>query len=271
MPAGDAMPAVNNTPAGDGVPSGRTPPAGDVVDVWWFDTRAVTIGPADAADLDRGERARAEAFLFPADRHRHQVAHTMLRRVLAGYTGTAPAGLLLGRGPCPHCGAAGKPVLLPVSGPPPAGAAPPGSPGPAMVPAFSLAHSGDMVVIAVAGRPVGVDVEADAVGCVCPLAQMLHPADAARMAGLDERERHAAIITCWVLAEAVLKSTGQCIRHGLDGFPVRPRQAAELSVNGCTVRQLAAPPGYRAAVALAGARAPTPRTVAAPAPAGVVA
>jgi 4'-phosphopantetheinyl transferase len=115
-----------------------------------------------------------------------------------------------------------------------------------------------MVVIAVAGRPVGVDVEQDdAARCVCLLAGQLHPADAAWVAGLGwreraERDRHQAIITCWVRAEAVLKCTGQGIGHGLGGFPVRPGQSGDLSANGCTVRELAAPPGYRAAVALAG-------------------
>ena len=219
-------------------------PAGDLVDVWWFDTRAVTTGQAGLADLDRGERDRAEAFLFPADRHRYQVAHLMLRRVLAGYTGTPPGALRLGRERCPHCGAPGKPVL---------------EPGPGPAPSFSLTHSGDMVIIAVAGRPVGVDVERDAAGCVCSLAQALHPADAAWVAGLSEPDRHQAIITCWVRAEAMLKCTGQGIGHGLGGFPVRPGGAAGPGVNGCTVRQVPAPEGYRAAVALAGAGRPVLR------------
>jgi 4'-phosphopantetheinyl transferase len=226
-----------------------------MIDVWWFDTRTVTVGPSGLADLDQGERDRAEAFLFPADRHRYQVAHLMLRRVLADYTGTPPGQLPLGRDQCPHCGAAGKPVLLPGPG---AGL------GADTVPSFSLAHSGDTVLIAVAGRPVGVDVERDAAGCVCSLAEALHPADAAWLAGLGEPERHEAIITCWVRAEAVLKCTGQGIGHGLGGFPVRPGGAAGRSVNGCTVRQLAAPPGYRAAVALAGTGRLTPRVAAGP-------
>ena len=232
---------------GNTAPHGRTVPAGDAVDVWWFDTRTVTVGPAGLADLDHGERKQAEAFLFPADRCRYRVAHLMLRRVLAGYTGTTPASLRFGRGRCPRCAAAGKPVLLPASGR-----------GARTVPSFSLAHSGDMVLIAVAGRPVGVDVEADAAGCVCSLALALHPADAARVASLGERERHEAIITCWVRAEAVLKATGQGIGHGLADFPVGIGQATGLSVNGCTVREVAAPPGYLAAFALTGAGGVTP-------------
>ena len=247
VPDGGTVPPHETPPAADAQLSRNAVPSGDTVDVWWFGTRAVAVSPAGLAALDSGERARAEAFLFPADRHRYQVAHLMLRQVLASYTGGAPGQLTLGREPCPRCGAAGRPVLLP-------------GPGlaPGAVPSFSLAHSGDMVVIAVAGRPVGVDTEQDAAGCVCALMQALHPADAAWLAALAERQRHEAIITCWVRAEAVLKCTGQGIGHGLGGFPVRPGRAGDLSVNGCTVvngctlHQLAAPAGYRAAVALAG-------------------
>lgn len=242
MPSSSTVPQCETVVPGTAVPAWNAVPSGDMVDVWWFDTRTVALTPAGLASLDRGERSRAEAFLFPADRHRYQVAHVMMRQVLASYTGTAPGQLPLGRGHCPRCGEAGKPVLLPESGAP-------------AVPSFSLAHSGDMVVIAVAGRPVGVDVERDAAGCVCPLAPALHPADAAWLEGMQERERHEAIITCWVRAEAVLKCTGQGIGHGLDGFPVRPGRSTGLSVNGCAVRALAAPAAYRAAVALAGSAA----------------
>jgi 4'-phosphopantetheinyl transferase len=243
MTPGDAVSLGGTAARGSRALSRNTVLSDGMIDVWWFDTRTVTVGPSDLADLDRGERSRAEAFMFPADRHRYQVAHMMLRRVLASYTGTRPGRLPLSRQQCPHCGAPGKPVLLPGPGP---------GPGADTVPSFSLAHSGDAVVIAVAGRPVGVDVERDAAGCVCSLAEALHPADTAWLAGLGEPERHEAIITCWVRAEAVLKCTGQGIGHGLGGFPVRPGGAAGSGVNGCTVRQLTAPPGYRAAVALAG-------------------
>jgi 4'-phosphopantetheinyl transferase len=261
MTPGDAVSLGGTAARGSRVLSRNTVLSGGMIDVWWFDTRSVTVGPSGLAGLDRGERSRAEAFMFPADRHRYQVAHTMLRRVLASYTGTPPGQLPLGRERCPRCGAAGKPVLLP--GPRP-------GPGADTVPSFSLAHSGDMVVIAVADGPVGVDVERDAAGCVCSVAKALHPADAAWLAGLAEPDRHEAIITCWVRAEAVLKCTGEGIGHGLGGFPVRPGQAGGHGaeghgVNGCAVRQLPTPAGYRAAVALAGAGRLTPRVISAPA------
>jgi len=247
VPSGSTVPRYETAVPGNAASSRNGVPSGDTVDVWWSDTRAVAVTPAGPAALDRGERDRAEAFLFPADRHRYQVAHVMLRQVLASYTGIAPGALPLSREPCPRCGEPGRPVLRPRSGAP-------------AVPSFSLAHSGDMVVIAVAGRPVGVDVEQDGDRCVCSLAGELHPADTAWVTGLgSEPERHQAIITCWVRAEAVLKCTGQGIGHGLGGFPVRPGRSAGLSAGGCTVRGLAAPAGYRAAVALAGGAAPAVR------------
>jgi 4'-phosphopantetheinyl transferase len=223
------------------------------VDLWWFDARAEILRPADAAVMDAGERRRARARLFAADRHRFEVAHVRLRQVLAGYLGAAPGDLSFGRERCPRCGrAAGRPVLRPGPGP-----------GARAAPCFSLAHSGDLVLIAVAGRPVGADLERDRPGCVCPVTGVLHPGDAAALAALAEPDRHRAVIGCWVRAEAVLKCTGEGIAHGLTGLRVRPPGANPgriHRVRGCSLRGLAAPPGYQAALALAGPGPVTPVT-----------
>jgi 4'-phosphopantetheinyl transferase len=202
-------------------------------EVWWFDIREVTLGPADLADLDPRETARATAFVFPADRHRYQVAHVMLRRVLAGRLGSEPGRLAFARQRCPACGGpSGKPVLASL---------PPGkSAGSGL--SFSLAHSGDTVAIAVARGPVGIDVERAATGCVCSLAPAMHPEDTALAEALPESERHAAIIRWWVRMEAVLKYTGTGIAHGMDAFPVLRAE--------CCFADLTAPKGYQAALAL---------------------
>src|SRR5690348_18050814 len=98
-------------------------------EVWWFDIREVTLRPADLADLDPWETARAAAFVFPADRHRYQVAHVMLRRVLAGHLGTDPSRLTFGRQPRPTCGSpSGKPVLTGTHAVLARGSDPPGTP-----------------------------------------------------------------------------------------------------------------------------------------------
>jgi 4'-phosphopantetheinyl transferase len=210
------------------------PPAG-CADLWWLDIRAVHPGPADLAELDQAERTKAALFAFAADRHRYLVAHVLLRRVLSGYAGISPGRLVLSREPCPCCGGPdGRPVL------PGAGS-----------PQFSLAHSGDAVLLAVAGQPAGIDVEQDPRGCMCSMSSAMHPADAAVLAALPEPERHEAIIGWWVRVEAVLKCTGEGIAHGLGTFPVVSAPGG-APVHGCSVGPVASPPGYRAALALAG-------------------
>jgi 4'-phosphopantetheinyl transferase len=261
--------ATSAPPAGAQRPARAAEAARQTVEVSWFDIRQITLSPSDLADLDVRETARAAAFVFPADRHRYQVAHVMLRRVLAGHLDTDPGSLVFGRDPCPTCGRpSGKPVL---ARPLPAGAAAPatgaGGPGPS----FSLAHSGDAVAIAVAGQPVGVDVERDATGCVCSLVTAMHPSDAEIVAVLPEPERHAAVIRWWVRAEAVLKCAGTGIGHGMDAFavlsgPARNKISAGHRLSweadvpgwpdapGCSFAPLSAPSGYQAAIALPGLR-----------------
>lgn len=253
MPAPSAR-LMPGQPAGPvpGQPAGPVLPSPAVADLWWFDTRAQIVRPRDAAVMDAGEQRRAQALLSAVGRHRYEVAHVMLRRVLARYLAAAPGEIRLGRAPCPRCARPeGRPVLLP---------------GYQAAPWFSLAHSGDLVLIAVAARPVGADLEQDPAGCVCPVREVLHPADAAALAPLAEPDRHRALIGCWVRAEAVLKCTGEGIAHGLAGLRVWP-PGAETGrahhVRGCMVRGLAAPPGYQAALAVAGPGTVIPRPMAA--------
>jgi 4'-phosphopantetheinyl transferase len=237
--------------AGASVAAGR---AGQAAEVSWFDIGEITLSPADLAGLDARETARAAAFVFPADRHRYQVAHVMLRRLLAARLGTEPGQLTFTRQPCPACGGpSGRPVLA--------------RPGPS----FSLAHSAEAVAIAVARTPVGIDVEQQPAGCVCSLTSAMHPDDAALVEALPEPDRHLAVIRWWVRAEAVLKCAGTGIAHGMNRAPVlgdpaqadpartgvpRPRLPAAPGASGwaaaagCSVTALSAPEGYQAALAL---------------------
>jgi 4'-phosphopantetheinyl transferase len=228
-------------------------PSASCADLWWFDIRSVHPGPADLADLDEAEQAKAGSFAFAADRRRYQAAHVALRRVLSGYLDVPPGRLVVGRVPCPQCGGPdGRPVLAGPDGP-----------------QFSLAHSGNAVLVAVAAQPVGADVEQEPRGCMCSMTSAMHRGDASVITVLPEPERHEAIIRWWVRAEAVLKCTGEGIAHGLDGFPVVSGPAG-APVHGCSVDSVDSPPGYRAAIALAGAAGVTKLTVRAawPQPAG---
>jgi 4'-phosphopantetheinyl transferase len=201
--------------------------------VCWYDAASIELGPADLAVLSPAERARATSLAFGVDQHRYRVAHVMLRRLLGEATASAPAWLRFGRAPCPVCGGpAGRPWL---SG--------------RDAPHFSLSHSGNAIVIAIGPDPVGIDCERLPNGCVCDLMTQMHPADASLVARLPEPRRHADILRWWVCAEAVLKSTGQGIAHGMSGFRVVPRPA-----DGRWPAQIEAPDGYVAALAVVPAR-----------------
>jgi len=273
------MTTASGRPGTAGAPRAADP-ADQTAEVSWFDTRVISLNRSDLAEMDAREKARAAAFVFPADRHRYQVAHVMLRRVLAGHLGTDPSRLTFGRRPCPTCGGpSGKPVLTGLHAASAWGGDPPGTPlaGDGAWPglSFSLAHSGEAVAIAVARGPVGIDVEREPHGCVCSLASAMHPNDAALAEALPEPERHHAVIRWWVRAEAVLKCAGTGIAHGMDAFPVLgaparnrvpsglppgPRGPLEPDVPGwaaaagCSFAALSAPRGYQAALALPGLR-----------------
>ena len=153
---------------------------------------------------------------------------------------------------CAHCGEPhGKPVI--------AG----GGPG------HSVAHSGDLIAVAVAGAPVGVDVE-QAEGRPHLLGGDGDPEALARLV-FSEAERDAlaavpadgrarAFLVGWTRKEAVTKATGDGIRAAFsevvvaaDGGPPRvaawpyPRSPREVSL-----LDLDAAAGYVAALAVIG-------------------
>ena len=140
-----------------------TVPSAGSADVWWLDITSVSVGRAELAELSLEEHKRAAAFAFRADRRRYTAAHVMLRRVLSGYLDIPPSSLIFHREPCPRCGKpTGRPALELRYGV-----------------HFSLAHSGDAVLIAVASQQVGVDVEQQPTGCVCSMSADMNAADAA--------------------------------------------------------------------------------------------
>ncbi|OEV12131.1 4'-phosphopantetheinyl transferase family protein [Streptomyces nanshensis] len=184
----------------------------------------------DADSLSEEERARAEVFQRPADRERFLVAHTALRRELAHRTGFAPADVPLVRAHCPVCGG------------------PHGRPGVAGDPLhFSLSHAGDVVLLAFAGVPVGVDVEAEpSVAVVEDVARALHPRERDELGAQAPAGRPAAFARCWTRKEAYLKGTGTGLAEepsvtyvGTGEPPAEPP--------GWRIGDIAAPEGYAAA------------------------
>ncbi len=210
----------------------------------WTAAVRVWIGPVDVPPelearcletLDAGERARAAALEQEPDRRRFTVAHGALRLLAARETGAAPAALRW------TTGRNGKPVLT----------------APWSAWHTSLSHSGGVIAVAVSpARPVGVDVQRVLPGLdVTGMSARFFPPGEAEYvaAGGDPRARADRFARLWVRKEAVVKAAGgrlwPNLRTGVHGRGLVDcaEPAGLYRVTG-----LAAPGGYRAAVALAG-------------------
>ncbi|MFC9006382.1 4'-phosphopantetheinyl transferase family protein [Streptomyces microflavus] len=113
---------------------------------------------------------------------------------------------------------------------------------------FSLSYGGDSVLIGIAARPIGVDIEpVPDVARARALARVLHPAEAAEIAANQDTALTFARI--WTRKEAYLKGTGTGLGRALDadylGLQDRP-----ASPPGWALTNLEVARGYAAAVAV---------------------
>jgi len=180
--------------------------------------------------LDHGEQERARRFRRPEDRERYRLGRAALRQVLGAWLDRDPAALRFRYGP--H----GKPALDGVGD---------------AVPHFNLAHSGDLILLAIhATSPVGVDVEHHRPDLAWePLARrVLPPAECQLLEQLPPEQRRGAFLVAWCRLEARLKARGE-------GFAGLERLHAEalsgLDSAGERTWEVVLPAGYVAAVALA--------------------
>ncbi|MDW8805218.1 4'-phosphopantetheinyl transferase superfamily protein [Streptomyces scabiei] len=204
------------------------------VDLWLIHRPA---GALSRTELDDRERARADAFIRPADGQLYTAAHVALRRLIAAYTAARPEDVRFMREPCPGCGEAhGRPAVSPP--PPPLH--------------FSLSHSGGVALVGVADRAIGVDVEklpgAETVD-ICSKA--LHPDEQAELGEAPAGEARRALFgRIWTRKEAYLKGLGTGLsrspaedylgadvgRHPSDwtmvGIPCDATHAASAAVRG---------------------------------------
>ena len=163
-----------------------------------------------------------------ASRRRWIVARAGLRALVGSYLDEDPAAVAFAPGP--H----GKPRLEPPS-----------------ELRFSLAHSGELALLAVASeRELGVDLEwvgqpRDALGLAT---RYFTNAERAAIAEAPEAERLAVFYRHWVAKEAFVKATGRGLSASLRSF--------ELEAMRWSLQLLDVPGGYAAAlVAEAPARA----------------
>jgi 4'-phosphopantetheinyl transferase len=218
-------------------------------DLWW--ARRQDASDRLAGLLDETERRRWAAYRRPEDRERFLVGCALAKAALARHTGRRPADVRFDR-TCGQCGEPhGKPLIE----------------GGGIE--HSVAHSGDLVALAVAGAPVGVDVERlderprplGGDGDPEALARLvLSAAEQAALAAVPPAGRARAFLVAWTRKEAVTKATGDGLRAtfsdvvvAADAGPPRlvswpyPRSPREVSL-----LDLDAAAGYVAALAVIG-------------------
>lgn len=192
------------------------------------------------------ERAIAAGMDSPERRRSYIAAHALLRMILGREAGVPPNELVF------TYGRRGKPELA----------------GPvAKDLQFNMAHSRDMVVVAVArGRRVGVDIEhIDEPGDVRRIAaRFLSPRDRDMIEGLPAERQRDAFLRCWTRKEAYMKARGDGVSRPLDDFEVSHSTHAGspprlLNVAGnpneperWELADLPAPRGFMAAIAVEG-------------------
>ena len=229
--------------------AGPGPLPDGTADVWW--ARRQDASDRHAGLLDETERQRWAAYRRDEDRERFLAGCALAKTALAQYTGLRPADVRFDR-TCRECGKPhGKPAL-----------------------AYgdlehSVAHSGDLVVVAVARAPVGVDVEQldsrahplGGDGDPKALARLvLSDAERTALAAVHLSARARQFLVAWTRKEAVTKATGDGLRASFSDIVVAadagpPRLVSwphPLAPESVSLRDLEVDTGYVAALAVIG-------------------
>ncbi|HEV2887692.1 MAG TPA: 4'-phosphopantetheinyl transferase superfamily protein, partial [Jatrophihabitans sp.] len=113
---------------------------------------------------------------------------------------------------------------------------------------FSLSHGGDLVLIGVAGTPVGVDVEAlPDPQVAADLTTRLHPGEQREITA--DEDPQLAFARVWTRKEAYLKGVGTGLSRGLSADYLGTCDPAALPA-GWSVLDVPVPAGYAAAAAV---------------------
>jgi len=217
------------------LPASPTDPRANFLDVWVLPVPQVRLDRVDLSVLDEQELQRAGRFARQRDRHSYLSAHLALRHLLGRQLGVAPGELSFAREPCPLCDEPhGRPRLA--------------GTGPAVH--FSLSHSGELVLLGVAGTPVGVDVEeVPEEQAAVELSGRLHPAERAEIAAAKDVRR--AFARVWTRKEAYLKGIGTGLARGVAADYLGGTGLAALPA-GWSVQDVPVPAGYAGAAAVLG-------------------
>ncbi len=220
-------------------------PAADETHLWLIELVPLSARrDGFVATLSASERDRMARFAYARDRDAFAVRRGVLRVLLAGYLGEAPAAIELDE-TCPTCGAPhGKPRLAREHRL-----------------RFSTSRSAGRALIAVGlDADLGVDLERvdttrDWRG---PARLTLAPSERAALEAAPEHERAERFYRWWARKEALAKATGLGLRLPLHEIETTPAGAllalpqAAGAPSDWWLRDLEAGPGFAAAVAAKG-------------------
>ncbi len=222
--------------------------ADGIAEVWW--ARRQDASPRLAGLLDETEQERWTTYRREADQDRFLVGCALAKIVIAGYTGRRPREVRFDRA-CRRCGR------------------PHGKPAAGGGLEHSVTHSGDLVAVAVARSPIGVDVE-QADGRARPLGGdgdperlgrlVLADGERAALAAADPAARAHAFLVAWTRKEAVTKAAGEGLAMPFKDVVVSPAGQPPRLVawpypqapQDVSLFDLDAEPGYVAALAVIG-------------------
>lgn len=168
--------------------------------------------------LSDEERQRNQRYHFAHDRRRDLIARALLRTQLAERLSTEPQSLIFSRGK--H----GKPALV-------------SSDPSASYLQFNISHAGDWIVLALAGKPVGVDIEyTPRDNDVMAIAdRYFFGNEIIELRSFNKNEQRQRFFDYWTLKEAYMKARGEGISLGLDnfGFSVVDSQNISIEMKPC--------------------------------------
>lgn len=203
--------------------------AGPDLDVWLIDRRdADFLALADSELPDATDRARAEALTNPEAGRVLLARRAAVKVVVARTLSLAPDAVRVVTAP------GGKPVVVTAAG---------------KSPALSIAHSGDLVGIAVGPvRSIGLDVERlrEVTKARQIASKWFGPTEAARLDRVPEADLVEEFMRLWTAKEALAKRHGA----GLRLMRGRPGELdVDTAIGGGRLRYLDVRSGYMAALA----------------------
>lgn len=184
----------------------RSPPSGEV-HVW-----RIALAQADDVverlknHLADDELAKAARYHFASDRRRSIVRRAALRTILAGYLVIDPAAIQFTYGP------QGKPAAA--------------TPGGELH--FNASHSGELALVAVAGQPLGVDLERwrEVADADLVARRFFTPDEVAVQRAAADPNR--LFLQHWTRKEAIIKAVGKGLTMPLNAFDVSAAGAGQV-------------------------------------------